>query len=75
MRSGLISGENLEKLEALENPHVMEIVERFAGLCEPSRVIVVTDDPEEIAYIRRMAIEKGEEMRLRLEGHTVHFDG
>jgi phosphoenolpyruvate carboxykinase (GTP) len=75
LRSGLISGENLEKLEALENPHVMEIVERFAGLCEPSRVIVVTDDPEEIAYIRRMAIEKGEEMRLRLEGHTVHFDG
>lgn len=75
MRSGLISGENLEKLEALENPHVMEIVERFMGLCEPSRVIVVTDDPEEIAYIRRMAIEKGEEMRLRLEGHTVHFDG
>jgi phosphoenolpyruvate carboxykinase (GTP) len=75
LRSGLISGENLEKLEALENPHVMEIVERFAGLCEPSRVIVVTDDPEEIAYIRGMAIEKGEEMRLRLEGHTVHFDG
>jgi phosphoenolpyruvate carboxykinase (GTP) len=75
LRSGLISGENLEKLEALENPHVMEIVERFMGLCEPSRVIVVTDDPEEIAYIRRMAIEKGEEMRLRLEGHTVHFDG
>ncbi len=75
MRSGPISGENLERLEALENPYVMEIVERFVDLCEPSRVLVVTDDPEEIAYIRRMAIEKGEEMRLRMEGHTVHFDG
>ncbi|MEM2127283.1 MAG: phosphoenolpyruvate carboxykinase (GTP), partial [Candidatus Bathyarchaeia archaeon] len=70
-----IYGENLEKLKALENPHVMEIVERFVKLCEPSRVLVVTDDPEEIAHIRRMAIEKGEEMRLKLEGHTVHFDG
>lgn len=75
MRSGPISGEALERLEALENPYVMEIVERFVDLCEPSRVLVVTDDPEEIAYIRRMAIEKGEEIRLRLEGHTVHFDG
>lgn len=75
MRSSLISGENLEKLEALGNPHVIEIVERFVNLCEPSRLLVVTDDPEEIAHIRRMAIERGEEFRLRLEGHTVHFDG
>ncbi|MBS7638111.1 phosphoenolpyruvate carboxykinase (GTP) [Candidatus Bathyarchaeota archaeon] len=70
-----MSGENLERLEALENPYVVEIVERFVDLCEPSRVLVVTDDPEMIAYIRRMAIEKGEEMRLKMEGHTVHFDG
>ena len=71
----LLIGENLRKLEALNNPHVKEQVERFVELCKPSKVTVITDDPEEVAYIRRLALENGEERKLEIEGHTIHYDG
>ena len=41
----------------------------------PSKVTVVTDNPEEINYVRQLAIENGEEQRLNMEGHTIHYDG
>jgi len=71
----VLGGENLAKLEALGNPHVVEIVEKYVKLCKPAKVSVITDDPEEIAYVRQLALDNGEEMRLRMEGHTVHYDG
>ncbi len=71
----LIGDENYSKLEELRNPHVMRIVERYVRLCKPAKVSVITDDPDEIAYVRELAIRNGEEMRLRIEGHTIHYDG
>jgi phosphoenolpyruvate carboxykinase (GTP) len=71
----LIKGENLEKLEALGNPHVVEQVYRFVDLCKPAKVTVVTDDPGEIAYVRQLALDNGEEAKLNMEGHTIHYDG
>jgi len=73
--SGVLDSEALAKLEALHNSHVMDQVKEFASLCKPDRVTVITDDPEEIAYVRRLALEKGEESRLKTEGHTIHYDG
>lgn len=67
--------DNVAKLEALNNPGVVEIVERYVGLCRPTRISVITDAPEEIAYVRRLALEAGEEARLGMAGHTVHYDG
>jgi phosphoenolpyruvate carboxykinase (GTP) len=71
----LIKGENLEKLEALGNPHVVEQVYRFVDLCKPAKVTVVTDDSGEIAYVRQLALDNGEEAKLNMEGHTIHYDG
>jgi phosphoenolpyruvate carboxykinase (GTP) len=73
--SQLLRGENLRKLEALGNPHVIEQVERFVELCKPLRVAVITDDPEEVAYVRKLALDNGEERKLKMEGHTIHYDG
>ena len=72
---GLLDPENIDKLNALVNPHVIEQVERFVRLCKPTRVSVITDDPEEIAYVRQRALELGEERKLEMEGHTIHYDG
>jgi phosphoenolpyruvate carboxykinase (GTP) len=71
----VIDGESLAKLEALDNPHVVELVERFATLCKPDKVTVVTDDPKEIAYVRQLALDEGEERALPMAGHTIHYDG
>jgi len=73
--SQLLRGENLRKLESLGNPHVIEQVERFVELCKPLRVAVITDDPEEVAYVRKLALDNGEERKLKMEGHTIHYDG
>jgi len=71
----VLDGENLAKLEALRNPHVVEIVESFVKLCKPAKVSVITDDPKEIAYVRQLALDAGEERKLKMEGHTIHYDG
>ncbi len=71
----ILSEEDYQKLVALNNPKVMEIVETYANLCEPAKIKVITDSPEDIAYVRQLALEQKEERPLAMEGHTVHFDG
>ncbi len=66
---------NLKKLEVLENEKVMANLEMAIKLCKPAKVTVITDAPEDIAYLRQLAIDNGEERKLAMEGHTIHFDG
>ncbi|MFX0028267.1 MAG: phosphoenolpyruvate carboxykinase (GTP) [Candidatus Hermodarchaeota archaeon] len=70
-----IDQNNLDKLKALNNEHVIKIVEEFVSLCKPSKVTVITDAIEDIEYCRQRSIEVGEEAKLEIEGHTIHFDG
>jgi phosphoenolpyruvate carboxykinase (GTP) len=67
--------ENRRKLEALENPSVLEITERYLELLKPEKATVITDDPQDILYVRQMALRVGEERKLAMEGHTIHYDG
>jgi phosphoenolpyruvate carboxykinase (GTP) len=67
--------ENYEKLMAIDNANLHAFVADAVGLCRPESVWVSTDSPEDWQYNRRMAVELGEEKSLKLEGHTVHFDG
>ncbi|MFX1376456.1 MAG: phosphoenolpyruvate carboxykinase (GTP) [Promethearchaeota archaeon] len=71
----IINQKNLDKLRALNNKNVIKIVEEFLTLCKPSKVTVITDSKEDIEYCRKRAIEIGEESKLNIEGHTIHFDG
>ncbi|GAB4322781.1 MAG: phosphoenolpyruvate carboxykinase (GTP) [Promethearchaeota archaeon] len=70
-----ISPGDRAKLLALKNSKVLDVVERFVKICRPAKVTVISDDEEEIAYVRRRAIELGEERPLKLAGHTIHYDG
>jgi phosphoenolpyruvate carboxykinase (GTP) len=71
----VLSPENLRKLEELENPAVLEITEKYLTLLKPQKVTVITDEPEDIRYVRELALRNGEEDRLAMEGHTIHYDG
>jgi len=71
----LLKGENLKRLVLLENSNVLKQVRRFIDLCKPAKVTVITDDSEEIAYVRHLSVENGEERPLAMEGHTIHYDG
>ena len=71
----VLNNNNLEKLKTLNNNNVLKIVNEFVTLCKPSKVIVITDSKEDIDYVRDRAVELGEEARLDLKGHTIHYDG
>lgn len=65
---------NRAKLEALNNPKVMEYVEEAIKLCRPAKVTVITDSEEDTNYVRELALKNKEEAPLKLKGHTIHFD-
>jgi phosphoenolpyruvate carboxykinase (GTP) len=73
--NNILDDDNRSKLEVLNNPHVIELVERFVSLCKPSKVTVVTDEPSDIAYVRQLAMDSREEAKLKMDGHTIHYDG
>jgi len=74
LKSALDSS-GLSKLRALGNPELSCFVADAIELCRPDSVFVCSDSQQDIDYIRRCAIEWGEETPLAMKGHTVHFDG
>ena len=66
---------HFNKLASLENKEILKFISDYVVLCNPDSVFIRTDSPEDAKYIRRKAIETGEEEKLAIEGHTVHFDG
>jgi len=66
---------DLRKLMRLKNPKLHRFVAESVDLCNPDSVFVCTDTPEDIAYVRQLAIASGEETPLATDGHTIHFDG
>ncbi len=62
-------------LEALGNQHVIHQLDEFVKLCKPSKVVVFGESTEDVARMRELAMSRGEEKPLKMEGHTIHFDG
>ena len=75
MSSYKISDEDTIKLDALDNPKVWRVVNGAAELMKPDDILVFTDNPEDLARVRQLAIEHGEEKPLAIDGHTIHYDG
>jgi len=70
-----LSKENFEKLLAIENTAVHEFVAKYVEFCDPDSIFVSDGSPEDIKHIKEEAIASGEEKKLAIEGHTIHFDG
>ncbi|MBC7131289.1 phosphoenolpyruvate carboxykinase (GTP), partial [Candidatus Bathyarchaeota archaeon] len=70
-----LSQENYKKLAAIPDPEVHRFIAESVALCNPKDIFVCNDSQKDVAYIRRMALETGEEKPLATPGHTVHFDG
>ncbi|MFN3966140.1 MAG: phosphoenolpyruvate carboxykinase domain-containing protein, partial [Endomicrobiia bacterium] len=71
-----ISEEEFKKLTKISNIKVHKFILDSIELCNPKDVFICSDTPDEIAYIKNMAIVSGEESAaLSIPGHTFHFDG
>ena len=64
-----------EKLAKIKNTEVHRFILESIELCSPKDVFICSDTPDEIAYIKNMAVVSGEEKMLLMPGHTYHFDG
>ena len=65
---------NFKKLEAVNNKHLNDFIAKYVNLFEPDSIFVCNDTEEDIEYIRNKALKDGEESKLEVEGHTIHFD-
>jgi len=70
-----LTAESLDKLMALKNPKLHDFIADAIELTNPESVYVCDDSPEDNEYIRKLAIDLGEEVPLDIDGHTCHFDG
>jgi phosphoenolpyruvate carboxykinase (GTP) len=72
---GRLGKENYKKLSAIDNPKLHRFITEYVEFCDPDEVFVCTGSPEDIRYIRAQTIKAGEERKLAVNGHTIHFDG
>jgi len=70
-----MSEADYNELCAITNPKVYEFIAKSSDLCNCEKIFICSDSAEDIAYVRQQAIATGEEAVLKLQGHTVHFDG
>ena len=65
---------HFERLEAIHNTGLHAFVADFVELCDPAKVMIITDSAEDLGFIREQSLAGGEESPLALPGQTVHFD-
>ncbi len=71
----ILQENDFNKLTKIDNPKLHQFIAKYIELCNPQSVFVCSDSPEDQDYIRQAAIKNGEEIKLSMEGHTVHYDG
>jgi phosphoenolpyruvate carboxykinase (GTP) len=66
---------NFDKLIAIPNQGVLDFIAKYIEIFNPASVFVASDSEEDKQYVRDAAVNNKEEAKLKIEGHTVHFDG
>ncbi|MCG2863386.1 MAG: phosphoenolpyruvate carboxykinase (GTP) [Vulcanisaeta sp.] len=69
-----MNDEMYRRLMGIRNYELHRFIAWAINLCKPSSVFISTGSPEDLEYVRRRAIETGEEIPTKIPGHTVHFD-
>jgi len=69
-----IDSKNMEKLSRIKNEEALLKIANAISMCEPKDVFIDTGSKEDIQWIRKYSLEKGEEKKLALDAHTIHFD-
>lgn len=69
-----LGAEQYAKLSKISNARLYDFIAHFIKLFDPASVFVCDDSESDIAYIREKALNDGEEHKLAVDGHTIHFD-
>lgn len=69
-----MDGANIEKLRKIDHPEILKKIANAAAICGPDTVFIDTGSEADRQFIRNLALEKGEESTLPMDGHTIHYD-
>ncbi len=66
--------DHLERMQQISTPEVRIKIANAILLCDPDDVYLNTGAEEDRQFIRELALKKGEEKKLPMDGHTIHYD-
>ncbi|MBW2604341.1 MAG: phosphoenolpyruvate carboxykinase (GTP) [Deltaproteobacteria bacterium] len=65
---------NLFRIQKITHTEVVIKIANSIAMCKPDAVFINTGSESDRNYIREMALRNGEEAKLPMENHTIHFD-
>ena len=69
-----LDSDNLARLTRITDPAVNVNIANAIAMCKPDAVFINTGSEDDREFIRAMALAKGEEAPLPMQGHTIHYD-
>lgn len=69
-----LDSDHLSRIRQLRHPQVLIKIANAIAMCDPGRVYINTGSEADRRFIRRLALNKGEEAVLAMDGHTIHYD-
>ncbi len=69
-----LNREHLSRIRTLILPEILVKIANAIAMCNPARVYINTGSEADRQFIRQLALNKGEEAVLAMDGHTIHYD-
>jgi phosphoenolpyruvate carboxykinase (GTP) len=69
-----LDNENLSRISKIKHEGVLLKLANSIAMCQPDYIFINTGAEEDRQYIRDLAIKNGEEKKLPMNGHTIHYD-
>ena len=63
-----------EKIQRIKNEEARLKIANAIRMGQPDNVFVNTGSPEDKQFIIDLSLKKGEESKLAIKGHTIHYD-
>ncbi|MFH2203697.1 MAG: phosphoenolpyruvate carboxykinase (GTP) [Elusimicrobiota bacterium] len=69
-----LDAEHLGRLKKIKNEEARIKIANAIAMCEPDKVYINTGAKKDLQFIRELALKTGEEKKLAMKNHTIHYD-
>ncbi len=69
-----MDSKNLDKIRKIKNPDALLKIANSIAMCQPDSVMINSGSVEDVNEVKAIALKKGEEAKLPMKNHTIHFD-
>ena len=69
-----LDSEQFQRVAKFKNQKILKIIANAIVMCQPDTVFINTGSEKDKQFLKDLAIKKGEEAPLPMDGHTLHYD-